>query len=166
MPHDDAATGGRPDDEDPVAEVETGRRGQRLICEGWFASHADSGTPGPHVHLRTSDRQDPVIRTEQVPGLVDALHTVARRIERMWDEHGAEYAADVVLRAPDPQDPEVVRRRRLDHLTFTQRVADNLSDVLRLLVAAESTDEALVAVGALLGVDEAEILSRLASRFD
>jgi hypothetical protein len=163
MTQESAPTAARPDDEDPVAEVKTGRRGQRLVCEGWFASHADSGTPGPHVHLRTSDRQDPVIRTDQVPAVVDALRTVAARIDRMWEEDGAEYAADVVLRSPDPQDPEVARRQRLDRLAFTQGVADNLSEVLRLLTEADSTDEALIGVGALLQVDEAEVMVRLAS---
>lgn len=148
-----------------TAAVETGRRSQWLICEGWFASHADSGTPGPHIHLRTSDGHDPVLRTDQIPDLVDALTTVAKRIDRMWMEQGDEYAANVVLRSPDPNDPEVIRHARIDHLRFTQRVTDNLPEVTRLLVQAESTDEALVNIGALLGVEEPEVMYRLA-RFD
>ena len=149
------------DDEASVA-IETGRLDQRLICEGWFASHADSGTPGPHLHLRTSDREALVLRTDQVPSVVSALTTVAERIERLWVTDGDQYAADVVLRSPDPQDPRVVAQRRKDRLRFTQAVFDNLTDVLRLLTEATSTDEALVSIGALLGVDEAEVMVALA----
>ena len=154
-----------PEDEDPVAVVETGRRGQRLVCEGWFASHADSGTPGPHVHLRTSDQQDAVLRTDQLPALVDALHLVGERIDRHWEREGDRYAADVVLRAPDPQDPEVARQARLQRLRFVQAVADSWPEVLRRVAEADSTDDALVAVAQLLGVDEVTVMVGLA-RFD
>jgi hypothetical protein len=165
MRRDGSAAEDGTDAEEATAAVETGRRGQRLICEGWFASHADSGTPGPHVHLRTSDGQDPVLRTDQVAGLAEALSVVAERIEHMWEVDGAEYAEKVVLRSPDPQDPEVSRQRSLQRLRFTQRLAENLPEVIRLLTHASSTDEALVGIGALLGVDEAEVMVRLA-RFD
>lgn len=155
-----------PDDEDdPIRDVETGRRGQRLIVEGWFASHADSGTPGPHIHLRTSDAQDPVLRTDQLPSLITALTTVAERIDAMWASHGDQYAADVVLRSPDPQDPEVTRHRLLERLAFTQAVLDNLPGVLGLLTEASSTDEALINIAALLNVEEADVMVGLA-RFD
>jgi len=160
-PRDAAADNGA-DAEDATAEVETGRRGQRLICDGWFASHADSGTPGPHTHLRTSDGQDPVLHTDQVPNFVEALTVVAKRIDRMWTEQGDEYAATVVLRSPDPQDADVIRQRHIDHLRFMQGVADNLPEVTRLLSKAESTDEALANIGALLGVEEADVMYRLA----
>jgi len=162
--HDAAAEDGS-DAEEAAAAVETGRRGQQLICEGWFASHADSGTPGPHVHLRTSDGQDPVLRTDQVPSFAAALSVVAERIDRLWEAEGAAYAEDVVLRSPDPQDPEIRRQRYLERLRFTQRLAENLPEVMRLLTQASSTDEALIDIGALLGVDEAEVMVRLA-RFD
>lgn len=158
-PQDAAAENGA-DAEDATADVETGRRGQRLICEGWFASHADSGTPGPHIHLRTSDGHDPVLRTDQVPNFVEALTVVAERIDRVWTVQGDDYAANVVLRSPDPQDREVIRQTHIDHLRFAQRVADNLPEVTRLLAQAESTDEALVNIGALLGVEEAEVMHR------
>lgn len=164
MTLDDAA----PDDgsdAEATAAVETGRRDQWLICEGWFASHADGGTPGPHIHLRTSDGQDPVLRTDQVPNLAEALTVVAKRVDRMWAVQGDEYAENVVLRSPDPQDPEVIRQRRVDHMRFTQRVADNLPEVTRLLARAAGADEALITIGALLGVEEAEVMVRLA-RFD
>ena len=85
--------------------------GQRLIVEGWFASHADSGTPGPRIHLRTSDRQDPVLRINQMPSLITALKTVAEHIDVLWSTHGEQYAAAVMLRSPDPQDPAVVQQR-------------------------------------------------------
>ncbi len=63
MPPDELTDRYDAGDEDAVAVMETGRRGQRLICEGWLASHADSGTPGPHINLRTSDADTPVLRT-------------------------------------------------------------------------------------------------------
>ena len=164
MPLNDPTDGGG-DDTDAVVAVETGRRGQRLICEGWFASHADSGTPGPHIHLRTSDAEPPVLRTDQLSTLITALTTVAERIDRLWATDGDQYAAEVVLRSPDPQDPRVIRQRRRKRLRFTQAVLDNLPDVMRLLTEASSTDEALIHIAALLDVDEVEVMVGLA-RFD
>lgn len=152
-------------DDDATASVETGRRGQRLVVEGWLASHADSGSPGPHVHLRTTDREDAVLRTDQVGELVAALRLVADRIDQLWDEHGDRYAEEVVLRQDDPQDPEVAHQRLLRRLRLVQSVADALPEVLRLLRDASSTDEALEGIGRLLDVDEAEVLVGLA-RFD
>ena len=153
------------DDEDAVAFMETGRRGQRLICEGWFASHADSGTPGPHLHLRTSDAETPVLRTDQLPSLITALTRVAERIDRAYATDGDQYAADVVLRSPDPQDPQVVRERHLRRLEFTQAVFDHLPEVIRQLTDASSTDEALTNIAGLLDVDEVDAMVGLA-RFD
>jgi hypothetical protein len=153
------------DDTDPVVTMETGRRGQRLICEGWFASHADSGTPGPHLHLRTSDGETPVLRTDQLPTLVAGLTTVAERIDRLWATDGDEYAAEVVLRGPDPQDPRVAQESRRQRLRFTQAVQENAPRVMQLLTGASSTDEALIAIAALLGVSEADVMVGLA-RFD
>lgn len=150
------------DDEDAVVGVDTGRRGQRLICDCWFASHADSGTPGPHLHLRTSDGETPVLRTDQLPTLITALTTVAERIERLWATDGDQYAAEVVLRAPDPQDPHVIAQRRRDRLKFTQAVLDNLPEVTRRLTEASSTDEALISIAALLDVDEVDVMVGLA----
>jgi hypothetical protein len=164
MPLNDAADGDR-DDGDAVVAVETGRRGQRLICEGWFASHADSGTPGPHLHLRTSDAEPPVLRTDQLPTLISALTTVAERIDRLWATDGDQYAAEVVLRSPDPQDPGVIMQHRRSRLRFTQAVFDHLPEVMRLLTDASSTDETLVNIAALLGVDEVDVMVGLA-RFD
>jgi len=161
MPRNDATHDGR-DEDDAVVAVETGRRGQRLICEGWFASHADSGTPGPHLHLRTSDGEPPVLRTDQLPALFAALTTVAERIERLWTTDGDQYSAEVVLRSPDPQDPGVIMQRRRNHMRFTQAVVDHLPEVMRLLTEASSTDEALINIAALLGVDEVDVMVGLA----
>jgi len=152
-------------DEDARVSVDTGRRGQRLICEGWFASHADSGTPGPHVHLRTSDAEDAVIRTDQLPNVVAALTTVAALVDRQWAREGDHYAAEVILRAPDPQDADVAEERRRRGLRFTQAVQENLADVLRLVMEATSTDEALINVASLLDLDEGAVMVGLA-RFD
>ena len=152
-------------EEHAAAAMETGRRGQRLVCEGWFASHADSGTPGPHLRLRTSDAEDAVLRTDQVPNLITVLERVAERIDRAYAAEGDQYAAEVVLNSPDPQDPEVLRQRRLRRLRFTQRVVDHLPEVTRMLAGASSTDEALATIAGLLDVDEVDVMIGLA-RFD
>lgn len=162
MATDDSLGGVDGNDGDAVAVMETARRGQHLICEGWFASHADSGTPGPHVHLRTSDAETPVLRTDQLPSLITVLTRVAERVDRLWATDGDQYATEVVLRAPDPQEPQAVEQRRLERLVFTQRVFDHLPEVMRLLTDASSTDEALVSVAALLEVDEVDVMVGLA----
>ena len=106
-----------------------------------------------------------MLRTDQLPTLITAMTQVSERIEVMWAKDGDQYTADVILRAPDPQDPNVVEQRRLARLRFTQRVLDNLAEVIRLLTEASSTDEALVSIAALLGVDEGKAMVGLA-RFD
>jgi hypothetical protein len=153
------------DGDDSQIEIDTGRRGQRLVLEGWFASHADSGTPGPHVHLRTSDRETIVVRADRVPDVIEALARAARHVEGQWASHGEEYAADVVLRSPDPQDPAVAEALRLRRLRFTQAVRDNVEEVVRLLTDASSTDEAIDSVAAALHVDAVDVMVGLA-RFD
>jgi len=52
-----------------------------------------------------------------------------------------------------------------ERLSLVQAVRDNLADVMRLLVEASSTDEALVDIAALLDVDEVDVMVGLA-RFD
>lgn len=70
-----------------------------------------------------------------------------------------------MLRNPDPQDAEVARQQRMANLHFVRAVQDALPEVVRLLMEAESTDEALEGVARLLGVEEAAVLVGLA-RFD
>ena len=158
-----------PDDRDDgdysQIAIDTGRRGQRLIFEGWFASHADSGTPGPHVHLRTSDQETIVVRSDQVPSVIDALTKAAQHVQGQWAEHGDEYAADVVLRAPDPQDPAALEAQGQARLRFTQAVHDNLTEVMRLLITASSTDEAIDSIAAMLKIEDVHVMVGLA-RFD
>ena len=86
-------------------------------------------------------------------------------IDRLWATDGDRYAAEVVLRSPDPQDPVVIMRHRRSRLRFTQAVFDHLPEVMRLLTDASSTDEALVDIAGLLGVDEVDVMVGLA-RFD
>lgn len=129
---------------------------QWLILEGWFASHADSGTPGPHVHLRTSDNRDAVIRTDQVQDVVERLSQVAERINRLWESHGQDYTDEVLQHSPDPYDPD---------LEVTERLSVHLPAVVRLLTEAESTDEAGITIAKLLESEEAEVMDRLA-RFE
>lgn len=150
--------------EDATTEIETGVRGRSLIVEGWFASHADAGTPGPHLHLRTSDRGPMVLRTEQLPALVEAAQTVAERIERLWDAHGESYTDDVISHADDPNDPEVQRRNQLEDRDFHDKVTAKLPELVEAFRRAESTDEAIDAAILLLGISEGEAFKL--ARFD
>ena len=145
--------------------MDTGVRNQRLIVEGWFASHADKGTPGPHVHLRTSDRRDAVLKTDQIPELIDIVTVVGRRIEQLWTSDGQQYTDDVLRHSPDPNNPETIRRERIKYLELTEKLSARMPEVVALVQAAESTDEALASVAALLDADEVDVMIRLA-RFD
>ncbi|MGZ5416779.1 MAG: hypothetical protein ACXWDI_06345 [Nocardioides sp.] len=106
-----------------------------------------------------------MLRTDQLPTLIAALTTVAERIDRLWAIDGDQYAAEVVLRAPDPQDPRAIKQRHRERLRLTQAVHDNLPEVMRLLIEASSTDEALINIAALLNFDEVDVMGGLA-RFD
>ncbi|WP_246086659.1 hypothetical protein [Nocardioides humi] len=133
-----------------------------MVVDGWFASHADSGTPGPHLRLRASDFEELVIRTDQVPELCSLLRSVAARVEEQWERDGERYADEVVRRSPDPQDPGVERAAALERLRLVASVAEHADEVVALIQDAESTDEAVDAVAALLGADPARVLAALA----
>ena len=149
---DDAAQGSMP----------SARRGRSIVVDGWFASHADAGTPGPHLRLRASDFEELVVRTDQVPLLCALLQAVAEKIDAQWAVDGEEYAETVVRQSPDPQDPEVERASALDRLRFAAAVGEQAEEVLALVRAADSTDEAVDAVAALLDTDPVQVLVRLA----
>ena len=145
------------DDGSASASVRTGRRGQWLNADGWIASHADSGTPGPHVRVNTNDRQDAVLKTSQVPGFVAALTRVAERIDRMW----AEGAGDGYPFGPDHNDPAVIRQQRIQELDFFERLQTRLPEVVAVLLAAEEHHAASAEIAELLGVDELAVEHRL-----
>ncbi|MEO5711760.1 MAG: hypothetical protein ABIQ59_18270 [Nocardioidaceae bacterium] len=89
--------------EEAEAFLDTGIRGQRLVINGWFASHADCGSPGPHVRLNASGDMDAVLTTGQIPALVEGLTTVAERIDRMRERDGEEFLeATDFAQGPDP----------------------------------------------------------------
>jgi hypothetical protein len=149
--------------DDPyVTEVplDTGIRDQKLVVTGWFASHADTGTPGPHVHLSTNDRRNPVLKTSQIPDLVEALRVVGGHIDRMWDDKGDTWFTGD---EPDDNDPAVIRQRRIDHLVFLDNLQTNFSEIAEILLRSEDMHEATAAIAPLLGVDEVEALGRLNS---
>lgn len=148
--------------EDTQGAMPSARRDRSVVVEGWFASHADAGTPGPHLRLRASDLEDVVVRTDQVPLLCALLQSMAERTEARWASDGERYADEVVRRAPDPQDPAVERAAALDRLRFAAAVDARAEDVLAAIRGAGSTDEAVTAVAALLDVDPAQALVRLA----
>ncbi|MDQ3900562.1 MAG: hypothetical protein M3319_08985 [Actinomycetota bacterium] len=157
----------RDDAEDTHAEVvlDTGIRGQRLLIHGWFASHADGGTPGPHVRLGASGEMDPVLRTNQIPALIDGLNTVAERIDRQWARDGESFLRDTNFAdAPDPNDPAVQRQRRIEDLELHSLVADHWTEIAPILFDAENTDDAIERIASLLNVDAVRVLVGL-SRF-
>ncbi|KAB2811105.1 hypothetical protein F9L07_04030 [Pimelobacter simplex] len=147
---------------DAQGAMPSARRDRSVVVDGWFASHADSGTPGPHLRLRASDFEELVIRTDQVPMLCALLTAVAERIDAQWAVDGQQYADEVVRRSPDPQDPEVERAAALARLRFVASVGERADEVLALIRAADSTDEAVDSVAALLDADPADVLVRLA----
>jgi hypothetical protein len=149
-----------PEDEDAQAALDTGIRDQRLVVSGWFASHADSGTPGPHVHLSTNDRQNPVLKTSQIPELVAALNLVGGRIDRMWETEGAE---NPYGDAPDDNDPAVIRQRRIDHLVLLDNLRAHFPEISEILLRSDDLHDASTAIAPLLGIDETEVEYRLNS---
>jgi len=151
---------GRSEDEDPERAMETGVRDQTLVITGWFASQADSGTPGPHVRLWSGGVNGAVLRTNQIPELIDNINAVRERIDRQWDEQGEEFLAaydDWI----DDNDPEVILQRRIDHLDFVDRLRTHFSQVAAILVQAADIHAASAAIAPLLGVDEVEVEVRL-----
>jgi hypothetical protein len=148
------------EDEDAQAVVVTGIRDQRLVVSGWGASHADTGTPGPHVHLSTNDRQNPVLKTSQIPELVDALHMVGGRIDRMWEQDGATWFTGD---EPDDNDPAVIRQRRIDHLVLLDNLRAHFSEIAEILLRSDDLHDASTAIAPLLGIDEMEVTYRLNS---
>jgi hypothetical protein len=153
-----------PDDADAQVTLATGRRGQRLVVSGWISSHADTGTPGPHVHLGTNDGDDAVLKTSQIPSLIDGLGLVSQRIDAIWEVHGEELLRTQFADAPDDNDPAVIRQKRVDDLVFADRVAANLDEIIAMIVAAEGMHEAMDHVGELLGVSPDQVYAQL-SRF-
>ncbi len=142
---------------DAETAVRTGIRDQRMVVSGWFASHADTGTPGPHVHLSTNDRQDPVLKTSQIPELIGALNLVGERIERLWETDGADYP----FGEPDDNDPAVIRRRRIDHLVLLDNLRTHFTEIADILLRSRDMHDASAAIAPLLGIDESEVTYRL-----
>lgn len=162
----EADEAGQPEAEEPEGEdaqvaLATGRHGQQLIVSGWIASHADTGTPGPHVHLSANDGDDAVLKTSQIPGLIDGLGLVSRRIDAIWAADGEELLRTQFADAPDDNAPAVIRQKRIEDLEFADRVAANLDEIIAILVAAEGRDEAMDRLGELLGVSPEQAYVRL-----
>ncbi len=148
------------DSGDAEARVLTGIRDQRLVLEGWFASHGDTGSHGPHVHLRTTDQRDPVLKTSQVAHFIDQLAIVRDRIDRLWDRDSQTYPFGD---EPDDNDPSVIEARRLQEQNQRQLIRSEIHSVVEALVTASSLQEGLSRVAALIDIDEAEVHWRLAT---
>jgi hypothetical protein len=146
--------------DDATASMPTGVHGQILHIDGWFASHADSGTRGPHVRLVADGVNGAVLKTSQVPELVECLDLVAGRIDRLWDRHGADYPFGD---APDDNDPAVIRQRRIDQLVLLQRLRTHFLEIADILLRSQDMHDASAAIAPLLGIDETEVTFRLNS---
>ena len=152
-------------EDDAEAVLDNGIRGQRLLINGWFASHADSGAPGSHVRLHASGDMDAVLKTSQIPALVEGLNAVAERIERKWKREGEDFLeATNFAKAPDPNDPAIQRQRRIEDLELHSLIADHWAEIATVMVDAHNTTEAIERIGSILGVDPVQVLVRL-SRF-
>jgi hypothetical protein len=152
------------EDEDAQVALATGRHGQQLVVSGWISSHADTGTPGPHLHLRTNDGDDAVLKTSQIPGLIEGLTLVSQRIDAIWETDGDDLLRTQFADAPDDNDPAMIHQKRIDGLEFVDRVAANLDEVIARIVTAEGMHEAMDQIGELLGVSPEQAYFRL-SRF-
>jgi hypothetical protein len=142
------------DHEDLEAVVQTGIRDQRLRVVGWGARHADTGTPGPHVHLRTND---PVLKTSQIPDLVDALKSWANGSTGCVRNGETWFTGD----EPDDNDPAMIRQKKIDHLTLFDRLQAHVSEVAAIFLRSEDLHDASAAIAPLLGLDELEVEVRL-----
>jgi len=149
--------------EDATASMETGVHGQILNIKGWFASHADTGRPGPHLHLSvggSSNMRGAVLKTSQIPELIDCLNLVAERIDNQWEAQGDDF-----LRTfgdePDDNDPAVIRQRRVDHLILNQKIAEHITEIVDVVVRADDIHDATSSIAALLGVEEMALQAHL-----
>lgn len=93
-----------------------------------------------------------VLKTSQVPELVDWLNLVAERIDQQWERQGDEFLR-TFGDAPDDNDPDVMRQRRIDHLVLNEKLAAHITEVVDLAMRAEDIHEATDSIAALLGVD-------------
>ncbi|WP_162598663.1 hypothetical protein [Nocardioides gilvus] len=144
--------------DEPGASMLTGVTGQVLNIDGWFASHADTGTPGPHVRLWARGRHGPVLKTSQIPELVECLELVAERIDREWERSGDEYPFGD---EPDDNDPAVIRQREIARLFFLQKLRTHFVEVAEILLRSQDLLDASAAIAPLLGIDEVEVAGRL-----
>jgi hypothetical protein len=148
--------------EDATARMETGVYGQFLNINGWFASHADTNTPGPHVRLVANGINGAVLKTSQIPELIECLNLVADRIDRQWERDGDAFTRGFGD-APDDNDPAVIRERRIDHLVLLQNLRTHFSEIAEILLRSQDMHDASTAIAPLLGIDEMEVTYRLNS---
>jgi hypothetical protein len=144
--------------EDAATSMETGVHGTFLNIDGWFASHADTGTRGPHVRLLGDGINGAVLRTSQVPELIECLNLVAGRIDRLWEQEGDDYPFPD---APDDNDPAVIRERRIEFLVLLQNLRAHFAEIAEILLRSETMHDASTAIAPLLGIDEFEVTYRL-----
>lgn len=148
--------------EDATASMETGVSGQVLNINGWFASHADTGTPGPHVRVVANGINGAVLKTSQIPELIECLNLVTERIDRQWERDGDEYLRDFTD-APDDNDPAVIRQRRINQLVLLQNLRTHFSEIAEILLRSQDMHDASTAIAPLLGIDEMDVTERLNS---
>ena len=148
------------DSGDAEMAMRTGICDQWLVVSGWFASHADTGTRGPHVRLMANGVNGAVLKTSQIPELIDCLNLVGERIDRLWESEGADYPFP---EAPDDNDPDVMRQRRIDHLVLLDNLRAHFPEIAEILLRTQDMHDASAAIAPLLGIDEMEVTYRLNS---
>lgn len=145
-------------DDNASAVVDTARPGHRLVLNGWFASRADAGTPGPHVAVGSRDRQ-PVLHVDQVPDLVAALQEVAARIGRQWEREGEAFVRAVAADSgwADPDAPEEQEQRRRRDEEWRALLVAHLPLVLEVIAGHTDRPAAAADLAARLGRPEDDL---------
>lgn len=92
------------------------------------------------------------------------LTTVGERIDALWTRDGDRYVDDVLRDSPDPDHPDVIRRREIERLELRQRLGAHLPEVIAAILAAVDTTAAFSTVATIIGQpDETKVLVALAN---
>ena len=143
-------------DQDSYANVESGVDRQRVILEGWLASLADGGKPGPHVSIRPDAERRIVVRADRIDELIGELVRVRDRIVETWEHLPESDRSDLEGRAL----LAARHRARLDQdrRLFYDRLAERLDAVAVVLSTPMTPKEAARAVATELGLAEEQVL--------
>jgi hypothetical protein len=144
-------------DQDPYASIDSGVERQRVILEGWVASLADGGNPGPHVSMRPGGAAHIVVHAGRIAELIAELARVRDRIVETWDDLPASEKSELEERAMDA--PRNRARIDQDRSLFYDRLAERLGAVAAAMSSAPLSPKAAVsALADELGLEEPQVL--------